>query len=49
MTQPQLDRRQLVLAAGLAAVGVGAQAGSRPFALAAPADPHKLQIGRAHV
>ena len=40
----QLDRRQLVLAAGLAAVGVSAQAGSRPLALAAPADPHKLRI-----
>ena len=40
----QLDRRQLVLAAGLAAVGVGAQAGSRPLTLAAPADPHKLRI-----
>jgi alkaline phosphatase D len=33
-----------MLAAGLAAVGVSAQAGSRPLALAAPADPHKLRI-----
>ena len=39
----QLDRRQLMLAAGLAAVGVGAQAGSRPLQLAAPTDPLKLQ------
>lgn len=46
MSKPpvQLDRRQLVLAAGLAAAGVSAQAGSRPLALAAPADPHKLRI-----
>ncbi|MCE4539049.1 alkaline phosphatase family protein [Pelomonas sp. P7] len=43
-----LDRRQLMLAAGLAAVGAGAQAGtnsgSRPLALATPADSHKLRI-----
>lgn len=43
-TPTQLDRRQLMLAAGLAAVGVGAQAGSRPLALAAPTDPQKLRI-----
>lgn len=40
----RLERRQLMLAAGLAAVGVGAQAGSRPLALAAPADAQKLRI-----
>jgi len=40
----QLDRRQLVLAAGLAAVGVSAQAGSRPLLLSEPADPRKLCI-----
>jgi alkaline phosphatase D len=39
-----LDRRQLMLAAGLAAVGVGAQAGSHPLALAAPEDPQRLRI-----
>lgn len=48
MTIAQLDRRQLVLAAGLAAVGVGAQAGtnsgSSPLALPAPADPQHLRI-----
>lgn len=44
MSSAQLDRRQLMLAAGLAAVGVGAQAGSRPLALAAPADPQRLRI-----
>lgn len=41
-TAAQLDRRQLMLAAGLAAAGVGAQAGanpgSRPLLLPAPAD-----------
>ncbi len=34
----QLDRRQLVLAAGLAAAGVNAQAGSRPLVLTPAAD-----------
>lgn len=42
-----LDRRQLLLGAGLAAAGVGAQAGvnpgSRPLALATPADQQPLQ------
>jgi alkaline phosphatase D len=44
VSKPQLDRRQLMLAAGLAAVGVSAQAGSRPLALGAPADPQQLRI-----
>lgn len=39
----QLDRRQLVLGAGLAAVGVGAHAGSRPLVLATPADAQQAQ------
>jgi alkaline phosphatase D len=34
----QLDRRQLVLAAGLAAAGVNAQAGSRPLVLTPAAE-----------
>ncbi|MCE4553828.1 alkaline phosphatase D family protein [Roseateles cellulosilyticus] len=48
MATPSLDRRQLMLAAGLAAAGVGAQAGtnagSRPLALGAPASPQQLRI-----
>lgn len=48
MATTSLDRRQLMLAAGLAAVGRGAQAGanagSRPLALAAPADTRSLRI-----
>lgn len=44
MATAQFDRRQLVLAAGLAAAGVGAQAGSRPLALPAPADARTLRI-----
>lgn len=40
----QLDRRQLVLAAGLAAAGVSAQAGSRPLALTGPVDARTLRI-----
>ena len=50
-TTAGLDRRQWMLAAGLAAAGVGAQAGanlgSRPLALPAPADAthaHHLRI-----
>lgn len=39
----QFDRRQLLLGAGLAAVGVGAQAGSRPLALATPTDPQRAR------
>lgn len=44
MAPVQLDRRQLVLATGLAAAGIGAQAGSRPLALNEPADARKLRI-----
>lgn len=40
----QFDRRRLVLAAGLAAAGVGAHAGSRPLALTGPADARTLRI-----
>lgn len=40
----QFDRRQLMLAAGLAAAGVGAQAGSRPLALPGPANAPTLRI-----
>lgn len=54
MSKPaaRLDRRQLVLGAGLAAAGVGASAGSpplarpgsRPLELTPPVDPLKLRI-----
>lgn len=44
MAPVQFDRRQLVLAVGLAAAGVSAQAGSRPLVLNDPTDPHRLSI-----
>ncbi|MEL4419760.1 hypothetical protein, partial [Shewanella algae] len=48
MKPAQLDRRQLMLAAGLAAVGAGAQAGANPgsraLTLGTPADPQLLRI-----